>query len=110
LRGGLLREAAGGQDASKVKGDFSWTREKGKTVNVLFAQHPMADSFIAELPSFEKKTGITLKYDTLPEEEFFQKLRTDLSTGEGNYDAFMCGPPNNWEFAAPGWSARSTST
>ena len=78
-----------GQEASKVKGDFSWTREKGKTVNVLFAQHPMADSFIVELPSFKKKTGITLKYDTLPEEEFFQKLRTDLSTGEGNYDAFI---------------------
>lgn len=94
-----------GQNASKVKGDFSWTREKGKTVNVLFAKHPMADSFIAELPSFKEKTGIEVAYDTLPEEEFFQKLRTDLSTGEGNYDAFMCGPPNNWEFATPGWSA-----
>jgi len=93
-----------GQDPSKVKGEFSWTREKGKTINVLFAKHPMADSFIAELPSFEKTTGIKVSYDTLPEEEFFQKLRTDLSTGEGNYDAFMNGPPNNWEFAAPGWS------
>ena len=55
------QKRTGGQDASKVKGEFSWTREKGKTVNVLFAQHPMADSSIAGLPSFEKKTGITLK-------------------------------------------------
>ena len=93
-----------GQDPSKVKGKFSWTREKGKTINVLFAKHPMADSFIAELPNFKKKTGVKVNYDTLPEEEFFQKLRTDLSTGEGNYDAFMNGPPNNWEFATPGWS------
>ncbi|MDQ3430539.1 MAG: sugar ABC transporter substrate-binding protein [Actinomycetota bacterium] len=100
----FARERSGGQNPSKVKGEFSWTREKGKTINVLFAKHPMADSFIKELGNFEKKTGIKVQYDTLPEEEFFQKLRTDLSTGKGNYDAFMSGPPNNWEFAAPGWS------
>ena len=100
----FAQKRTAGQDPSKVKGEFSWTREKGTTINVLFAKHPMADSFIAELPSFEKKTGIKVSYDTLPEEEFFQKLRTDLSTGEGNYDAFMNGPPNNWEFAAPGWN------
>lgn len=94
----------GGQDPSKVKGEFSWTREKGKTINLIFAQHPMADSFIAELPSFENLTGIKVTYDTLPEEEFFQKVRTDLSTGQGNYDAFMAGPPNNFQYAAAGWN------
>ena len=94
----------GGQDPSKVKGEFSWTREKGKTINLIFAKHPMADSYIAELPSFEQKTGIKVSYDSLPEEEFFQKVRTDLSTGQGNYDAFMAGPPNNWQYAAAGWN------
>ncbi len=99
------QQRQGGQDPSKVSGEFSWTREKGKTVNLIFAKHPMADSYIKELPSFEKKTGIKTSYDTLPEEEFFQKLLTDLSTGEGNYDAFMTGPPTTWQFAAPGWIA-----
>jgi multiple sugar transport system substrate-binding protein len=93
-----------GQDPSKVKGEFSWTREKGKTLNLIFAKHPMADSYIAELPSFEKLTGIKVTYDTLPEEEFFQKVRTDLSSGKGIYDAFMAGPPNNWQYAAAGWN------
>jgi multiple sugar transport system substrate-binding protein len=93
-----------GQDPSKVKGEFSWTREKGKTINLIFAQHPMAESFIAELPSFEKLTGIKVTYDTLPEEEFFQKVRTDLSTAQGTYDAFMAGPPNNFQYAVAGWN------
>ena len=94
----------GGQDPSKVSGEFSWKREEGKTINILLAQHPMADSFIPELKNFKEKTGIEVKYQTLPEEEFFQKLTTDLSSGKGNYDAFMLGPPQNWQFAAPGWA------
>jgi multiple sugar transport system substrate-binding protein len=92
-----------GQNPADISGDFSWRREEGKTINLLFAKHPMADSYIANLPGFTEKTGIKANYDTLPEEEFFQKLRTDLSTGQGTYDAFMLGPPNNWQFAAPGW-------
>lgn len=93
----------GGEDAAKVKGEFSWKREEGKEINLIFANHPMADSFIEELPSFEKKTGIKVKYDALPEEEFRQKLLTDLSTGQGSYDAFMTGPVTDWQYAAAGW-------
>jgi len=29
----FARERSGGQNPSKVKGEFSWTREKGKTIN-----------------------------------------------------------------------------
>ena len=101
----VSQQRQGGQDPSKVGGEFSWTREEGKTVNLIFAKHPMSDSYIAALPDFEKKTGIKVEYDALPEEEFRQKLLTDLSTGEGNYDAFMTGPVTNWQYAAAGWIA-----
>jgi multiple sugar transport system substrate-binding protein len=101
----VSQQRQGGQDPSKVGGEFSWTREEGKTVNLMFAKHPMSDSYIAALPDFEKKTGIKVQYDALPEEEFRQKLLTDLSTGKGNYDAFMTGPVTNWQYAAAGWIA-----
>lgn len=97
------QDRGGGEGPSDVSGDFSWTRAEGSTINLLFAQHPMADSYIPELPNFKEKTNIEVRYETLPEEEFFQKLLTDLSTGQGNYDAFMTGPPTTWQFAAPGW-------
>ena len=99
----FAQKRQGGQDPANVSGEFSWTREEGKEINLIFAKHPMSDSYIAELPNFENKTGIKVQYDTLPEEEFFQKLRTDLSSRQGNYDAYMTGPPTNWQFAAPGW-------
>ena len=93
----------GGKAASEVKGDFSWTREEGKTVNLIFAKHPLSDALTKSLPDFEKKTGIKVEYDALPEEEFRQKLLTDLSTGQGSYDAFMTGPVTDWQYAAAGW-------
>ena len=99
----VSQQRSGGQAASNVKGEFSWTREKGKTVNVIFAKHPLSDALIEALPRFEQKTGIKLEYDALPEEEFRQKLLTDLSTGKGNYDAFMTGPVTDWQYAKAGW-------
>ena len=54
----VSQQRQGGQDPSKVGGEFSWTREEGKTVNLIFAKHPMSDSYIAALPEFEEKTGI----------------------------------------------------
>ena len=57
----FAQKRQGGQDPSKVKGEISWTREKGKTINLIFAQQPMAESFIAQLANFEKLTGIKVK-------------------------------------------------
>ena len=101
----VSQQRQGGQDPSKVGGDFSWTREKGKTINLAFAKHPLSDALIAALPGFQKQTGIKVEYDALPEEEFRQKLLTDLSTGRATYDAFMTGPVTDWQYANAGWIA-----
>jgi multiple sugar transport system substrate-binding protein len=98
------REPAG-QNPADVGGQFDWRREEGKTINLIFAKHPMSDSYIANLEQFKEKTGIEAKYDALPEEEFRQKLQTDLSTGQGTYDVFMTGPVTNWQYATAGWIA-----
>lgn len=84
-------------------GSFNWQQQKGKTITLAFAKHPMSDTLIKLMPEFQDKTGITVKYEAYPEEEFFQKLLTDLSTRQGNYDGFMCGPVNYKQYAAPGW-------
>ena len=101
----VAQKRQGGEDPANISGEFSWTREEGKEINLIFAKHPMSESYIAALPDFEEQTGIKVQYDALPEEEFRQKLLTDLSTGRGTYDAFMTGPVTNWQYAAAGWIA-----
>lgn len=88
---------------SSGTGEFNWKQEQGKTISLAFAKHPMSDTLIQLMPEFQNQTGITVKYEAYPEEEFFQKLLTDLSTRQGTYDAFMCGPVNYKQYAAPGW-------
>ncbi|MBC8159598.1 MAG: sugar ABC transporter substrate-binding protein [Roseiflexaceae bacterium] len=95
--------AAPAMPAASSSGGFDWMQENGKTISLAFAKHPMSDTLIQLLPEFKSQTGITVNYEAYPEEEFFQKLLVDLSTRQGTYDAFMCGPVNYKQYAAPGW-------
>ncbi len=82
---------------------FDWQQEKGKTISLIMPKHAYTDSVVPLFPEFEKLTGITVKYDVLSEEQFFEKLLIDLSTQAGTYDIFMTGPVTNWKYAPAGW-------
>jgi len=82
---------------------FDWMKYKGTTLNLILNKHPYSESLIGLLPDFQTKTGITVKYEILAEEEYFQKLRLELSTKSGQYDAFMTGPMLEWEYSSAGW-------
>lgn len=84
-------------------GEFNWKANSGKTINVLLNQHPYAEGIIQKLPEFEALTGIKVVYSTIPEENYFDKLTTSLSSRSGDPDVYMTGAYQVWEYAPPGY-------
>lgn len=76
---------------------------EGSTLNLLLIEHPFVDSLTPLLPDFEAETGITVNVEVLAEQQGFDKLQADLSSGAGNYDVFMTDPLHNWQYAAADW-------
>ncbi len=83
---------------------FNWRQFAGQTINALLVKHQYTDSTIPLLPQFEALTGITVKYEELTEEQYFEKLLLELASG-GSPDVFMTGPLEDWQYAPAGWVA-----
>ncbi len=79
--------------------DFDWKQAQGTTLHVAFNQHPYADAIIQQLPKFKELTGITVEYELTPEENYFDKITTQLSAGTGVPDVFMTGVYQMWDYA-----------
>ncbi|MGW1406170.1 ABC transporter substrate-binding protein [Streptomyces sp. NPDC002403] len=92
-----------GSAADDVTGPFDWKRAKGRTVRALLNKHPYTDALIADLKAFTEKTGIRVEYDVFPEDNYFDKLTVDLSSGRASYDVFMLGAYMVWQYGPPGW-------
>ncbi|CUW28501.1 ABC transporter substrate-binding protein [Streptomyces reticuli] len=101
--GGGGQSEGDGSAADDVTGAFDWKREKGTTVKALLNKHPYTDALIADLTSFTDKTGIEVTYDVFPEDNYFDKLTVDLSSGRASYDVFMLGAYMVWQYGPPGW-------
>ena len=87
---------------------FSCERVKNKVsrqneLHLLLNRHPFTESIMQFIPEFEEETGIKIKTFLLSEEEYFEKLITELASRSGYYDVFMCGFPHIWQFAPAGW-------
>ncbi len=89
--------------AEEYEGEFDWRRFEGTTIKLLLNQHPYTDGMLEELDDFEAKTGITVEYDIFPEEEYFDRVTVALSSRSTEYDAFMTGAYQVWQYAPPGW-------
>ena len=83
--------------------DFDWMKHQGKTVTLLLNKHPYADAMIANLDSFKSMTGMDVKYDVFPEDVYFDKVTAALSSGSTQYDAFMTGAYQTWQYGPAGW-------
>ncbi len=79
---------------------FEWKQAQGSTLSVSFAQHPYADAIIQRLPQFKELTGIDVKYELTAEENYFDKITTQLSGGIGVPDVFMTGAYQMWDYAS----------
>lgn len=95
----LLNEAS----TRALAADFDWQANKGKTVNLLLNKHPYTDAMIANLDNFKQMTGMDVKYDVFPEDVYFDKVGAALSSGSEQYDAFMTGAYQTWQYGPAGW-------
>lgn len=100
----FLRGAPGAaaQDATPAS-NFDWKQESGKTIYPILVEHPYTDAMEPFFSEFEDLTGITLKYEKLPETQFREKLLLALSTGAGTYDVFMTGYIDDFRYVGGGW-------
>ena len=83
--------------------DFDWKAHSGKTVNLLLNKHPYADAMIADLENFKSMTGMNVTYDVFPEDVYFDKVAAALSSKSSQYDAFMTGAYQTWQYGPAGW-------
>lgn len=83
--------------------DFDWQAHKGKSLKLLLNKHPYADALIADLPAFTKLTGMNVTYDIFPEDVYFDKVTAALSSRSTEYDAFMTGAYQTWQYGPAGW-------
>jgi multiple sugar transport system substrate-binding protein len=82
---------------------FDWKANSGKTVRLLLNKHPYADAMIANLANFKDLTGMDVTYDVFPEDVYFDKVGAALSSGSDQYDAFMTGASQTWQYGPAGW-------
>jgi multiple sugar transport system substrate-binding protein len=95
--------AASGETTKAAASTFDWKAQSGKTLRVMFNQHPYAEAIIKKLPDFEAKTGIKVEYSLTPEENYFDKVTTALNSKSGDPDIFMTGAYQVWEYAPAGY-------
>ena len=89
--------------SATLAGEFNWKQQDGKTINVLFNQHTYSEGILMKLAEFEAATGIKVNHSTVPEENYFDKLTTLLSSRGGDPDVYMTGAYQVWEYAPPGY-------
>lgn len=83
--------------------DFDWKKYQGHTVKLLLNKHPYADAMIADLKTFKDLTGMDVTYDIFPEDVYFDKVTAALSSRSTQYDAFMTGAYQTWQYGPAGW-------
>jgi multiple sugar transport system substrate-binding protein len=94
----------GGSAAGEVEGEFDWKRFDGETIRVVLNQHPWQEAIEPLLPEFTAKTGIKVEVESLPEEQFRQRVRVELTGRSEDLDVFMTAGQNEGAlFSRNGW-------
>lgn len=96
----LLLNAA---STEAMAADFDWKAHQGATVKLLLNKHPYVDAMIANLDNFKGLTGMDVAYDVFPEDVYFDKVTAALSSKSDQYDAFMTGAYQTWQYGPAGW-------
>jgi len=68
---------------------FNWKAHQGETIDFLTENHPWSNAVVAQLPEFEKLTGINVQVDTFQEQQMRQRLVTILQSKSPSVDVFM---------------------
>jgi multiple sugar transport system substrate-binding protein len=95
----LLNQAS----TAALAADFDWKKHQGTKLNLLMNKHPYMDALVADLDNFKALTGMEVSYDVFPEDVYFDKVTAALSSGSSQYDAFMTGAYQTWQYGPAGW-------
>ena len=77
--------------------------EENVTLNVAVQKHTAVDALQQMLPEFEKKTGIKVKFDVLPQEELHSKTELALASKSDQYDVIMMDMMFTSQYAKADW-------
>jgi multiple sugar transport system substrate-binding protein len=83
--------------------DFDWKQFQGTTLSLLMNKHPYMDAMVANVENFKTLTGMDVKYDVFPEDVYFDKVTAALSSRSSQYDVFMTGAYQTWQYGPAGW-------
>lgn len=70
---------------------IDWQQFEGTELTFGMNVHPFTEVTKPLLPYFEELTGISVTFNTFPEDQLWQKLTLDLNSQEGKYDGFFLG-------------------
>ena len=83
--------------------DYNWKAHQGTALRLLLNKHPYADAMIADIEAFKSLTGMSVTWDIFPEDVYFDKVTAALSSRSSEYDAFMTGAYQTWQYGPAGW-------
>ncbi|HTU02427.1 MAG TPA: sugar ABC transporter substrate-binding protein, partial [Candidatus Sulfotelmatobacter sp.] len=89
--------------------EFDWKQAQGSEIRVLTVRAWFGDHWRANLPEFEKLTGIKVIIEDYPEDPFRQKLAVEMAARSKSVDVFTTGTMREGrQFVASGWYADLT--
>lgn len=71
--------------------NIDWQQFEGTELTFGMNVHPFTEVTEPLLPYFEELTGISVNFNTFPEDQLWQKLTLDLNSEDGKYDGFFLG-------------------
>lgn len=80
----------------------NWRQFEGTTLTWAYDIHPYADALAAELPEFEKLTGIKVTPELYPDDSYWNKLTIQLTTKSAAWDVVGTGIQPAWDLAPGG--------
>ncbi len=89
--------------------EFNWKQAQGTEIRFLALRAWFTDHWKANLPEFEKLTGIKVVIEDYPEDPFRQKLAVEMSAKSKGVDVFSTGTMREGrQFITSGWYADLT--
>src|ERR1700709_1344010 len=91
------------QSSALAASSYDWQAQKGQSIKLLLNKHPYTDAMLHNIDSFKTLTGIDVTYDVFPEDVYFDKVTAALSSKSTQYDVFMTGAYQTWQYGPAGW-------
>lgn len=85
-----------------VSAQMDWRQFAGTTITWAYDIHPYADAVVAQLPEFEKLTGIKVQPELYPDDTYWNKLTVQLTTKSPAWDVVGTGIQPAWDLTPAG--------